>query len=358
MCSLFSIFGRPAADMLLLSMTILCLLAGQTYGITKIRDGADPTVMKFGDSWYSAESAGGGIWVRKASSITGLGASDVERKEVWSDPNGLGAVWAPEITTEDGKTYIYFAAGESEKHRMYVISASDPIGNYGGETKLALPDDRWAIDGVYFRFNNKRWFVWSGWAGTENIEQNLYICEMESPTKPIGARYIISQPRESWELIGNDKPLINEGPEAIVDPNGQLHIVYSANGSWGSKYCLADLRLKAGGDPTYVWDWYKSNGCLFGSDQAAMMNGWDATLYVNGPGHHTFALTDGDVGKSPVTTERVPFVFHAVLKGTDYSWANRDWFPGTYVWWGKITYSRKNVPGDNENTGYSFKFFE
>ncbi|MFD5801539.1 hypothetical protein [Streptomyces sp. NPDC127020] len=32
----------------------------------------------------------------------------------------------------------------------------------------------------------------------------------------------------------------------------------------GDRYGFADLRLWAGGDPTYVWDWYKSNGCLFG----------------------------------------------------------------------------------------------
>src|SRR3954447_11395024 len=101
--------------------------------------------------------------------------------------------------------------------------------------------------------------LYSGWAGATNTEreQNLYICKMSSPTTPTGGRYIISQPRESWEK--GDDPRINEGPEAIVDPNGQLHIVYSANGSWGSKYCLADLRLRKGGNPTYVCDWYKSN---------------------------------------------------------------------------------------------------
>jgi hypothetical protein len=82
-------------------------------------------------------------------------------------------------------------------------------------------------------------------------------------------------------------PFVNEVPEAIKDPNGQLHIVYSANGSWSDQYCLADLRLRDGGDPTYVWDRYKSNGCLFGSNAATMMRGWDPTLHVDVQGANT-----------------------------------------------------------------------
>lgn len=188
---------------------------------------------------------------------------------------------------------------------MYVISSAAPDSGYTAETQLALPDGKWAIDGTMFTFGGQRWFVWSGWSGDTNVEQNLYIARMSSPTTPTGARHVISQPREGWErVVGN--PYINEAPEAIKDPNGQLHIVYSANGSWSDQYCLAELRLRAGGDPTYVWDWYKSNGCLFGSNRATMMSGWDPTQQVNGPGHHSFVLLDGDINTSPCGRSAVP----------------------------------------------------
>ncbi|KAK4208642.1 putative alpha-N-arabinofuranosidase 2 [Rhypophila decipiens] len=320
-----------------------------------IRGGADPTALRVGNTYYSAESAEGGIWVREASSIEGLGASNVRRVRVWEDT--LGDIWAPDIVMEQNRTYIYFSAGKDAKHRMYVITAnSAPLSGapYTKEQKLALPDDQWAIDGTYFFYQGQGWFVWSGWESEQKSnEQYLYLCRMRSPTEPVGPRYIISQPREKWETEG-----INEGPQPIVDPNGQLHIVYSASGSWTDNYCLADLRLKKGGDPTYVWDWYKSNGCIFGSKKDRMMKGWDATLWIDGPGHHTFVLPDGEVKKSPGGTNHIPFIFHGVKKGTPYSWGNRAWYSGSFVWWGSTTYTRANVPGDTSNTGVGLKFFE
>ncbi|KAK3331784.1 putative alpha-N-arabinofuranosidase 2 [Cercophora scortea] len=348
--------GQLAAGLLWATLFVSFCLLDSTLA-AKIRSGSDPSVIKVGATYYSAESDGAAIYVRAASSLEGLGAPDVQRQQVWSDIAGLGDVWAPEITTDLGRTFIHFSAGRDAAHRMYVIDSGSPQGIYSAESKLALPDDQWAIDGTFFVFEGKGWLVWSGWESeAKNTEQSLYICRMDSPSKPIGGRFIISQPRETWEQ--GDRPLVNEGPEAIVDPDGQLHIVYSANGSWGSRYCLADLRLRKGGDPKYVWDWYKSNGCLFGSHQDRMMKGWDATLYIDGPGHHTFALAGGDVNQSPGGSNRIPFMFHGVDKGTPYSWANRAWYTGTFVWWSKTTYSRQNVPGDASNTGYSFKFFE
>ncbi|MEU7374951.1 glycoside hydrolase family 43 protein [Streptomyces albidoflavus] len=316
---------------------------------------ADPSVIRVGSTYISVQSAGGGLVVRQASSTEGLAGA--EGRQVWADSAGLGEVWAPEIVRDGGRYYIYFAAGRGAAHRMYVISSEQADQGYGSATKLALPNDKWAIDGTLFTFEGQRWFVWSGWEGDTNVEQNLYLARMNSPTEPTGPRYVISQPRESWErVVGN--PFINEGPEPVMDPNGQLHIAYSANGSWSDQYCIADLRLRKGGDPTYVWDWYKSNGCLFGSHRETMMQGWDPTLHVDGPGHHSFVLLDGDIATSPPAGPRFPSMFHAVAKGTPYAWENRHWYTGTFTWWGETTYRRSGVPGAETDTGWSLKYFE
>ena len=316
---------------------------------------ADPSVIRVGGTYIAAQSQGGGIAVRQASSPDGLAAAAA--RPVWTDARNLGEVWAPEIVLDGGRYHIYFSAGRGPAHRMYVISSAAPDSGYTAETRLALPDDKWAVDGTMFVFNGQRWFVWSGWAGDTNVEQNLYVARMTGPSTVTGGRYVISQPRESWErVVGN--PFINEGPQPIRDPNGQLHIVYSANGSWSDQYCLADLRLRAGGDPAYVWDWYKSNGCLFGSNGATMMAGWDPTRHANGPGHHSFVLVHGDIATSPPAGPTFPLMYHAVPKGTPYTWENRYWYTGTFAWWGNTTYSRANVPGATSDTGFGLKFFE
>jgi GH43 family beta-xylosidase len=264
----------------------LALTAGLTVPAAERADAAqsiraaDPSVIRVGGTYISVQSQNGGIAVRQAASTDQLAGAAA--RQVWSDTRGRGEVWAPEILYDGGRYYIYFSAGAGGAHRMFVISSASPAGGYTGETKLALPDFKWAIDGTMFTFNGQRWFVWSGWAGDTNVEQNIYLARMSSPTTPTGARYLISQPREGWErVVGN--PFINEGPEPIKDPNGQLHITYSANGSWSDQYCIADLRLRAGGDPAYVWDWYKSNGCLFGSNRATMMTGWDRRCTSTAP---------------------------------------------------------------------------
>ncbi len=49
-------------------------------------------------------------------------------------------------------------------------------------------------------------------------------------------------------------------------------------------------------------------------------------------------------------------MFHAVP--TAVLVENRYWYTGTFCWWGGTTYSRANVPGLDNDTGWSLKFFE
>jgi GH43 family beta-xylosidase len=346
--------ARAAAVVLTALLTVGLAAVPASAGRTTL-GGADPSVIKVNGWYVSAESADGGIVVRSATTLEGVAGAP--KKKVWSDTGNLGEVWAPEIVHHEGRYRIYFSAGRSAAHRMYHISSTAPDSGYSAATKVALPNDKWAIDGAPFTFQGQRWFVWSGWAGDTNVEQNLYLARMTSATTTTGARYVISQPREAWErTVGN--PFINEAPQPVIDPNGQLHVVYSANGSWSSRYCLADLRLRAGGDPANVWDWYKSNGCVFGSYEPNMMSGWHPTTTVDGPGQNTFVLDHGDVAKSPPSGNRFPTMYHAVAKGTPYSWSARYWYTGTAVWWGGTTYRRANVPGATTDTGFSLKFFE
>jgi GH43 family beta-xylosidase len=341
-------------------LSALVLPGGQTAGAVTLAGrttlgGADPSVIQAGGQYVAAKSVDGGIAIRTAPTLDGIATAT--KHQVWKDSGGLGEVWAPEIVYNAGRYDIYFSAGAGAAHRMYHISSAGPDTGYTAATKVVLPNDKWAIDGMPFTFQGQRWFVWSGWAGDTNVEQNLYIARMTGAETTTGSRFVISQPRESWErVVGN--PYINEAPTAMLDPSGQLHVVYSANGSWSDKYCLADLRLRAGGDPTYVWDWYKSNGCLFGSYQPDMMAGWDPTLYVDGPGSNSFVLTNGDIGRSPPSGNRFPTMYHAVAKGTPYSWSARYWYTGSAVWWSKTTYRRADVPGNTADVGYSLKFFE
>ncbi|GAB3849671.1 glycoside hydrolase family 43 protein [Dactylosporangium cerinum] len=233
----------------LLGVLVLAPTGTADAGATTL-GGADPSVIKVGGLYVAAKSVDGGIAIRTATTLAGIAAAS--KKQVWRDTGNLGEVWAPEIVHQDGRYHVYFSAGRSAAHRMYHISSATADSGYSAATKVALPGDKWAIDGVPFTYQGQRWFVWSGWAGDTNVEQNLYIARMTGPATTTGARYVISQPREAWErTVGN--PYINEAPQPILDPNGRLHIVYSANGSWSSEYCLAELRLRAGGDPTYVW---------------------------------------------------------------------------------------------------------
>ena len=223
--------------------------------------GCDPYVYEKDGEYFYIKSTGNGIEIFKSKDMYNLEAS--EGKEIFSKDGSN--IWAPELHYVDGHWYVYAAmlSGEGDdSRRMYVLesNSSDPTGDYTmvGE----LDTGGWAIDGTLMEQNDKLYYVWSGWPGDTNGKQNLYIAPMDSPKSISGERVCISSPTEDWETKDTD-PYVNEGPQ-ILKHNGETYIVYSANGSWGSDYCLGTIKL-TGSDPLDSSSWTKSSGPVFSS---------------------------------------------------------------------------------------------
>ena len=259
-----------------------------------ISDTPDPFVFEKDGMYYIAFSDGNGISVSASREMVfsrfTYNLVKVFNNTMTDIANAKHEYWAPEIHyfsadevgAADAGWYIYFAAddGNDANHRMYVLRATDPEdaqSTYKMVGELKTAEDCWAIDGTVMKLGGKLYFVWSGHATEDNMQQ-IYIQEMESPSKmKDGTRTLLAAPTESWER--RNSPLL-EGPQALV-LDGTAHIVYSANGSWTRRYCLGMLTL-VGDDPLDASAWQKSDGPVFEmSEENAMFGTGHASFVKN-----------------------------------------------------------------------------
>lgn len=249
---------------------------------------SDPWLIRVGDHYYYIGSLNGNeLTIKKSSDPTTIltKADHV----VYTAPAGQAyskELWAPELHYLAGRWYIYVAAddGDNANHRMYCLAGgtnkTDPLdGKFRFAGKIADATNKWAIDGTVMSFNHQLYMIWSGWAGDENVAQNLYIAPMSDPTTISGPRVKISSPDQSWEQVG--EPHVNEGPE-ILKHDGKLSLIYSASGSWTDDYCLGRLAL-TGSDPLDPAAWRKDAKPVFAK-----------TDQVFGPGHCSFIKSPSD----------------------------------------------------------------
>ncbi len=241
--------------------------------------GHDPWIVLHDGVYYYCYSSGGRIKVNSSADM--IEALQFRGKTVWRPERGKEysqSLWAPELHYVQGRWYIYVAAddGRNENHRMFVLAAKsdDACGEYEFKGKISDKSDKWAIDGTVMEYAGGLYFIWSGWEGDEDVRQDLYIAPMSDPLTISGERVCISKPEYDWEKVGN--PLVNEGPQILRSPAGDVFIIYSASGSWSDSYCLGQLRL-IGADPLKAESWVKKDKPVFaGTDK------------VFSPGHASF----------------------------------------------------------------------
>src|SRR5690606_16468730 len=288
-----------------------------------VADGADPRVLKRGDTYYYCGSGGAGIHVSASTSMTALGGRQVVRKapvEGWNRTN----TWAPELHFIDGKWYIYYTAGEAgppfihQRSGVLESMSDDPFGPYEDKGMLYTGDNiddpssvKWAIDLTTVVINGQRYAIWSGWlenADTDKTEQHLYIATMENPYTINSNRVKISSPEEEWET---GRPLsLNEGPQ-ILRKDEKLHAIYATRESWMVEYRLGQLTLMDTlQDPMDPANWVKKGPVFLGTDQ------------VLGAGHASF--TTSPDGKED-------WIFYHSKKTTEPGW-DRDIRLQKFTW--------------------------
>lgn len=211
--------------------------------------GQDPHITKYQDNLLLIESQDE---ERIVLSYLGENNQRVGTKLIWSRV-GHHQVWAPELHQIDGFWYVYFTSsdGNNCNHQTMVLGAGlNPFGPY--HFVQTIGPDIWGIDMTVFRWNGKRYAVWSGWRNHgEEFPQCLYIAPMISPVE-IGDRVMLSSPVFDWEL---SIAAVNEGPQAFTD-NGKLYLLYAANASWTTEYSTGLLEL-VGEDPLDPSNWIK-----------------------------------------------------------------------------------------------------
>ncbi|MFD2611036.1 family 43 glycosylhydrolase [Paenibacillus gansuensis] len=291
------------------------------YNIVKA-DGADPSVWKHTDGYYySTVTTGGNVTLWRSKSISNLYTDP--GKVIWTPASGTmysSNIWAPEIQYINNAWYVYFAAdnGNNNNHRMYALenTSSDPFsGTWNFKGKVADPNnDRWAIDGVVLQNGSSLYFIWSGWEGTVNDYQNIYIAPMSNPWTISGSRVKIASPVYSWET--NTTPRVNEGPQAYIR-NGKVNLLYSASGSWTNGYCLGLVTANASSNLLLASSWSKQSSPIFQS-----ANG------VYGPGHNALV-------QSPNGTENWN-IYHAAR------WDGASWTRSVRAQ--KFTWNADNTP--------------
>ncbi|HTR40596.1 MAG TPA: glycoside hydrolase family 43 protein [Pseudomonadales bacterium] len=269
---------RSLTAFILVVLAADTVFAGNTFTNPVVSHGADPWVIQWNGKYYFCQSRSNAVWIDVATNLEAIGKGDwkcvwrPDAKKAWSKE-----VWAPELHFLQGKWYIYVAAddGDNANHRMYVLEGTsmDPAEPFILKGKIAAPGDRWAIDGTVLEMpDGKLYFIWSGWEGTNNVAQELYIAPMGNPWTIAGNRVCISRPEYSWEMHGLP---INEGPETLWH-NGRVFVIFSASAMWTDDYCLGQLSWN-GGDVLDPKSWDKKSEPVFSSTDA-----------VFGPGHCSF----------------------------------------------------------------------
>ena len=172
--------------------------------------------------------------------------------------------WAPEVTYNNGRFYLYYSAGDEEHMSMRVAVAELPDGPFVDSGRW-LTSEKFAIDGHIFIDGNGAWhlfyatdFLDRQWIGTGTVRDRLL-----DPFTLAGQPVPVTLPQYDWHVYdpqraekGGVRWHTVEGP-FVLEHKGRYYQMFSGgnwqNLSYGVSYAIAD-RLETPGEWQQVAD--------------------------------------------------------------------------------------------------------
>lgn len=250
---------------------------------------ADPYLYKHEGKYYFTGSYPkyDRIELTCADSVNGIAAA--VPKTIWTKPSHAEHVWAPEIHYIMGKWVIYYACSENGawdiKCYALVLKGDDPMHDeweYKGVIERT-PDDNFsfnsgmALDMTVFESNGKWYAIWA----QKPNSSNLYMAQLETPTKLATKPILLTKPDYEWEKV---REHVNEGP-AVMKHAGKIYVSFSAAAT-GYEYCMGLMEIDETDDPMIIGNWKKYPEPVFKTDESRN---------IYGPGHNCFV--EGDEGE-------------------------------------------------------------
>lgn len=225
-------------------------------------DFPDPSVVKIGDTYWASATTSNWAPVypllQSKDLVRWTQAGHVfEEKPDWADYY----FWAPEISYENGKVYIYYSAHKKDGNLCVAIASADkPEGPYKDHGPL-ICEEAGSIDAFVMRDENGKLFmIWKEDGNSIGQPTPIWAAEMnEERTKLISERK---------ELFRNDAPWERNLVEGIsIIRNGEyFYAFYAAAGCCGPgcTYANGIARSKSLHGP---WEKFSGNPILKDSDK-------------------------------------------------------------------------------------------
>lgn len=268
-----------------------------TYPNPLIPQRADPFVTRAADGTYyftASVPSYDRIELRAAKTIAGL--ADAPTKDIWfKHESGIMSqhIWAPELHRVMGEWYLYFAASRADaiwELRPYVLHCTGPdpmVDEWEecGQMQAADGDPYsftdFSLDATIFEHRGRWYYVWAEKVGSQHGISNLYIAEMETPTKLKTVQVLLTTPDYDWERVDF---WVNEGP-ALLKHGDKLFLTFSASAT-GACYCMGMLTADEDADLLDPRSWRKERYPVLCTD---------AEKGVYGPGHNSFTKAEDGV---------------------------------------------------------------